>query len=161
VTAAPLRGDGLTALTLVSVRRVRNTPPVPSVKRIVYFYGVQMDDGGEWRRGDVLRAIEALQGDDVYLALGDDQFAWAKVDRVPRGRQYGRLRFFRDRRSNLPGYAHRLAVAELPIPADAGLVEPTHVVLGANGLIAAEYNHFGPKITTHFRDFLRTKLDYD
>lgn len=99
-----------------------------------------------------------MTGDDQVMALGDDNYAWAKVDRIPRGREGGRLRFFRDRRSNLPGMADRGNIAELPIPDAAGLIEPTHVVLAGDGLIAAEYNHFAPRITSQFAQLLRTKL---
>ena len=131
------------------------------IERRIYFYQVVMDDDGEWRRADVLRAIEALQGDDRVMALGNDQWAWPLVDRIPRGRGSGRLRFFRDRRSNLPGMATGMQVRELPIPADAGLVEPTHIVLGGGGIIAAEYNHQAPRIATQFARYLQTKLDLD
>lgn len=131
------------------------------VERRIYFYNVVMNDGAEWRRADVLRGLAALQGDDQVLSLGNDNYAWALVDRIPRGRESGRLRFFRDRRSNLPGFAHQGSVSELPIPAEAGLVEPTHIVLGGDGLIAAEYNHFAPRIATHFAQLLRSKLGLD
>ena len=129
------------------------------VQRSIYFYKVEMaDGGGEWARADVLRGLDALQGDNRVLNLGDDQYAWAAVDRVPRGNGTGRLRFFRDRRSNLPGFAHQFNPAELPIPEEAGLIEPTHVVLAGDGLIAAEYNHFAPRIPTSFAQLLRQKL---
>jgi hypothetical protein len=93
------------------------------------------------------------------LALGDDAYAWVQVDRVPTGTQTGRLRLFRDRRANLPGYALNFVPNELPIPAEAGLIEPTHVVLASNGLIAAEYNHFAPRIPSAFASLLRLRLD--
>lgn len=128
------------------------------VERSIYFYKVEMADGDEWKRADVLRGLEALTGEDQVLALGDDNYAWAKVDHIPRTREGGRLRFFRDRRSNLPGFAHEGNIAELPIPDEAGLIEPTHLVLGGDGLIAAEYNHFAPRITSHFASLLRRKL---
>jgi hypothetical protein len=128
------------------------------VERSIYFYQVQMVDGDEWKRADVLRALDALTGDHQVLALGDDNYAWAKVDHIPRTSEAGRLRCFRDRRSNLPGFAHQGNIAELPIPDEAGLIEPTHVVLGGDGLIAAEYNHFAPRITSHFANLLRRKL---
>jgi hypothetical protein len=131
------------------------------IERRIYFYQVVMDDGSEWRRADVLRAIDALQGDDRLMALGNDQWAWPLVDRIPRGREGGRLRFFRDRRSNLPGMATQMQVRALPIPANAGLVEPTHVVLGGDGVIAAEYNHQAPRITSQFARYLQTKLDLE
>jgi hypothetical protein len=132
---------------------------MPEVERNIYFYKVEADEPDEWRRAQVLQDLEALTGDDQVLDLGGDQYAWAKVDHVPAGNQFGRLRFFRDRRSNLPGYAVHFNIDDLPIPAEAGLVEPTHVVLGGGGLIAAEYNHFGPRIPSHFASLLRSKLD--
>ncbi len=129
------------------------------VQRSIYFYKVEMaDDASDWRRAEVLRGLAALQGEDRVLALGDDQYAWVTVDQVPRGGGTGRLRFFRDRRSNLPGFAHDFNPAELPIPAAAGLIEPTHIVLAGDGLIAAEYNHFAPRIPTNFAQLLRSKL---
>jgi hypothetical protein len=129
------------------------------IERSVYFYKVEMvDDDEEWRRADVLRALDGLEGDARLLSLGDDNFAWAEVDRIPDGNQSGRLRFFRDRRANLPGYALNFNIDDLPIPAEAGIIEPTHVVLGGGGLIAAEYNHFAPRITSAFARLLREKL---
>jgi hypothetical protein len=78
------------------------------VQRSIYFYKVEMvNDGDEWKHADVLRALDAPTGDDQVLALGDENYAWAKVDHIPRAREAGRLRFFRDRRANLPGWASR------------------------------------------------------
>jgi hypothetical protein len=133
-----------------------------SVERNVYFYNVEMLDADQdWRRADVLQALADLDGDNRLLDLGDDNYAWAQVDRVPSGNQAGRVRFFRDRRSNLPGYAVDFNIDELPIPERAGIVEPTHVVLGGDGLIASEYNHFAPRIPTAFARLLRDKLGLD
>ena len=129
------------------------------VERSVYFYKVEMlDDGQEWRRANVLKGLAALSGEKRMLALGDDAYAWAQVDRIPTGTESGRLRLFRDRRANLPGYALNFVPNELPIPAEAGLIEPTHVVLAANGLIAAEYNHFAPRIPSAFATLLQLRL---
>jgi hypothetical protein len=119
-----------------------------------------MNDGA-WSRADVLRRLDELAGDDRLLEVGESDYAWAKVDRIPRAQETGRLRFFRDRRANLPGMSNEGNIEELPIPEEAGLVEPTHVVLGGNGLIAAEYNHFAPRITSQFAALLRTKLGLD
>jgi hypothetical protein len=132
------------------------------VERSIYFYKVEMgEDAGEWKRADVLRALAALQGEDRVLALGDDQYAWATVDQVPQRNGTGRLRLFRDRRSNHPGFALNFNPAELPIPEGAGIIEPTHLVFGGGGLIAAEYNHFAPRIPTAFAQLLRSKLGMD
>jgi len=77
------------------------------VQRSIYFYKVEMaEGGGEWKRADILRGLAALQDDDRVLALGDDQYAWATVDQIPRGNGTGRLRMFRDRRS-APDPVHR------------------------------------------------------
>jgi hypothetical protein len=129
------------------------------IERSVYFYNVEMlDQNQSWQRSEVLRDLAALQGDDRLLALGNDTYAWVQIDRVPHGNQTGRLRLFRDRRSNLPGYALDFVPNELPIPERAGLIEPTHVVLSSGGLIAAEYNHFAPRITSAFAALLRLRL---
>lgn len=127
------------------------------VERSVYFYKVEMSSG-EWKRADVLRAISQLAGEDRVLELGDNNYAWCIVDQIPAGSGTGRLRFFRDRRSNLPGYAIGDRVSDLPIPDEAGLVEPTHIVLASDGLLAAEYNHFAPRIPTAFANLLRRRL---
>lgn len=131
------------------------------IERDIYFYKVEIEEPDEWKRARVLRNLQQLTGNNQVLDLGNENYAWAKVDRVPRGRGSGRLRFFRDRRSNLPGYAVNYNVNELPIPEGAGLVEPTHVVFAGDGLIAAEYNHFAPRITTHLAKLLREKLALD
>lgn len=129
------------------------------IERRIYFYKVEMtNDAQVWRRADVLRGLEALEANDRVIDLGQDQYAWAVVDHVPRTREGGRLRLFRDRRSNLPGFAHDFNPSELPIPDEAGLIEPTHVVLAGDGLIAAEYNHYAPRIPTHFAALLRSRL---
>jgi hypothetical protein len=127
-------------------------------ERSIYFYKVEMHEG-EWSRREVLEGLAALTGDERLLDLGSDDYAWAKVDHIPRTSEYGRLRFFRDRRANLPGMSNGTSITELPIPDEAGLVEPTHVVLAGDGLIAAEYNHFAPRITSNFASLLRTRLD--
>jgi len=118
-----------------------------------------LDEGQESRRADVLQGLAGLDGEERLLATGGDTYAWVQVDRIPRGAgQTGRLRLFRDRRSNLPGYAVHFHPDELPIPATAGLIEPTHVVFAPDGLIAAEYNHFAPRIPTTLASLLRLRL---
>lgn len=128
------------------------------VNRSIYFYKVEMHDGQEWRRTDVLQRLDALEPANQLISLGEDNYAWAKVDHIPRTQEAGRLRFFRDRRANLPGFSNNGTVEELPIPSQAGLVEPTHLVLAGDGLIAAEYNHFAPRIASQFAALLRQKL---
>ncbi len=38
------------------------------VERNIYFYKVEMADGDEWKRADVLRGLQALRGDDQLMA---------------------------------------------------------------------------------------------
>lgn len=131
------------------------------VERSIYFYAVEMADGQEWRRVDVLRGLDELDEENRAMPLGQENYVWAEVDRIPRAQEAGRLRLFKDRRSNLPGYALHGNIGELPIPDEAGLVEPTHVVLGGDGLIAAEFNNAAPRISTQFAALLREKLNLD
>jgi hypothetical protein len=112
------------------------------VERKIYFYKVEMADSGQWSRADVLRALEGLRGEDQVMSLGGDTYTWVIVDHVPRTRESGRLRFFRDRRSNLPGFADNFHPAELPIPAEAGLIEPTHLVVSRQS-ISSSRSSFG------------------
>jgi hypothetical protein len=128
------------------------------VTRSIYFYEAEVPPGQPWNRAAILRGLDELTGDERLLELGDQDYAWAKVDRIPRTQETGRLRLFRDRRANLPGMSLDGDVEDLPIPEDAGLVEPTHVVFAGDGLIAAEYNHYAPRITTQLASLLRTKL---
>lgn len=90
------------------------------VARSIYFYKVEMH-AGEWSRKEVLEELDGLTGDDRLLDLGSDDYAWAKVDHIPNTSEAGRLRFFRDRRANLPGMSAgpqspRNAGSSHPIP---------------------------------------------
>lgn len=128
------------------------------VTRSIYFYEAEVPPGQPWNRATILRGLDNLSGDERLLELGDQDYAWAKVDHVPKTQEAGRLRLFRDRRRNLPGMSLNGNIEDLPIPEDAGLVEPTHVVFAGDGLIAAEYNHYAPRITTQLASLIRTKL---
>lgn len=131
------------------------------VKRNIFFYRVQVPEGEQWRRADVLRALDALPDDERLLNLGNDNYAWAKVDRIPRtSGETGRVRFFRIRRSNLPGVEDQGNVTDLNIPDTAGLAEPSHLVFGPDGLIAAEYNNDAPRMSA-FQRLLNSKLGMD
>lgn len=120
------------------------------VLRSVFFYGAQPLDDAVWNRRDVLAAIQALEAspDDLYLEVSGGDVVFAIVDKLPTGSGgYGRLRLFRSRRSNLPAVEDLGRLSELDIPSTAGLAEPCHIILAPNGLVAAEYNHFAPRLT--------------
>ena len=122
---------------------------VAEVERRIYFYGLQMRDG-QWRRADVLRALDGLSGDERLLALGEDSFAWAKVDRIPRGRESGRLRLFRIRCSNLPGVEDQGTVT-----ASSFQTRQTGRAFarcsGRRRLFAAEFNFSAPRMSVFER----------
>jgi hypothetical protein len=120
---------------------------MPEVQRNIFFYRVEPGEGQAWRRAEVLRQLEALRGDDRLLDLRNGNYAWVKVDRIPQGGETGRARFFRIRRQNLPGVENEGDVRDLDIPETAGLAEPSHVVFGSNGLIAAEFNSQAPRMS--------------
>jgi hypothetical protein len=128
------------------------------VTRSIYFYQAEVPPEQPWNRAAILRGLDKLSGDERLLELGDQDYAWVKVDRIPKTQESGRLRLFRDRRANLPGMSLNGNIEDLPIPVDAGLVEPTHVVFAGDGLIAAEYNHYAPRITSQLASLMRTKL---
>jgi hypothetical protein len=130
-------------------------------ERATYFYSVEGTDAGRWRRDEVLRALDTLQRDpaDRFLDVEGGDVVFVAVDRVPTGvGQTGRLRLLRSRRSNLPAMERAGALSALPLPADAGLAEPSHVVFAPDGLVAAEFNFFAPRMTALAR-YIRTRLN--
>ena len=130
------------------------------IQRNIFFYKAEPPEDTEWRPANVLRALDALTGDDRLLDLGGDNYAWAKVDRIPTGRQTGRLRFFRIRRSNLPGIEDQGNITDLALPNTAGLAEPSHLALSHDGLISAEYNNDAPRMSA-FQRLVNRKLGMD
>ncbi len=102
-----------------------------------------------------------MAGDNRLVEVGDSDDAWVKVDRIPRAQEAGRPRFFRDRRPTYRGCPNDGNIEELPIPEEAGLVEPKHVVLSGHGLIAS-YGPSSPLTTcwvAHNPAPVRTPID--
>jgi hypothetical protein len=93
------------------------------------------------------------------VASGEGSVLLPLVDRIPQGQgEFGHLRFLRVRRENLPAVERAGSLSDLPIEEDAGLAEPTHIIFGPRGLVVAEYNHFGPRISA-LGYYLAVKLD--
>jgi hypothetical protein len=66
------------------------------------------------------------------------------------------LRFCQIRRTGLPQQELAGNVSDLPIAADAGLLEPVHVVFFADNIVGADFNFYGPRLS-RLGYFLRLK----
>jgi hypothetical protein len=118
------------------------------IERSIFFYQARATAPAEWKRDAVLDKLKSLQGDQRFLDVGNGEVVFVIVDQVPKAAgAFGRLRLLRSRRSNLPAMEDGGVLAALPIPNTAGIAEPCHVVFGPNGRIAAEYNHFAPRLS--------------
>jgi hypothetical protein len=140
-------------------RQRRAAEPRPR-ERQAFFYKAVVQDDGRWRRREILRAIADLNLEERYVDSGEGNVLLPLVDHIPaQGRpEFGRMRFLRVRRENLPAVEQAGALSDLPIEADAGLAEPSHIIFGPRALVVAEYNHFGPRISA-LSYYLRIKFD--
>lgn len=137
-------------------RRRRALRPL---ERRAYFYRAVPRDDGRWRRREILRAIEDLPLEERYVDTGEGSVLLPIVDYIPpKGEDFGHMRFLRVRRENLPAVELAGSLSDLPIDADAGLAEPTHIIFGPRRVVVAEYNHFGPRISA-LGFYIRRKLD--
>jgi hypothetical protein len=147
----------------LAVARQRRRQARP-LERQAYFYRVVPRDDGGWRPRDVLRALDALPLADRYVDVGEGAVLLPLVDQTPaREGEFGHLRFLRVRRDNLPAVERAGSLSDLPIDEDAGLAEPTHILFGPGDIVAAEYNHFGPRISalgTYLRRKLERRVDF-
>ena len=131
------------------------------IERSIFFYEARVLAPDKWSREAVLKSLSELNGGDRFLDIGNGEVVFAIVDRVPtKPGAFGRLRFLRSRRSNLPAMEDGGVLAALPIPNTAGIAEPCHVVFGPDGRIAAEYNHFAPRLSALAR-FISLKTAFN
>lgn len=137
-----------------------------TVERTIQFYraDVGTDDGGKplpFHPGPALDAISRLPCDDGsrsrYLIDGDGDALCAFSGPESFSQT---LRFCRIRRDGLPLQEQRGIIRDLGIDADAGLVEPVHVVFFPDNIVGVEYNHFGPRLS-RLGTYLREKFPDD
>ncbi len=119
-----------------------------------------MDGGGRPIQFDpmpVLTAIALLpfsdDGNGRYL-LDDDGNAISAWPDVSASRVA--LKFCQVRRNGLPQVERGGVVDDLKIAADAGLLEPIHVVFFGENIVGADFNFYGPRIS-RLGYYLRTK----
>jgi hypothetical protein len=146
-------------------------PPAPQrdanvAARQIYFHRAQARlrsnaDDFVWDRDAVAAAIAELVGtEEFYLDEGEpaeEQHLCAVVDRAQAPH---RVRFYRVRRRNLPETEAGGVFQALELGERDGLAESIHLVLFDDGVIGAEYNHYGPRTST-FGTFLARRCDQD
>lgn len=125
----------------------------PTLERKIHFYraDVRVDGGGRPLPFDpvpALTAIGALPFADGARSryLGDDSgnavCAWPGAHgRLPS------LLFCQIRRTGLPQLEQAGNVTDLDIAANAGLMEPVHVLFFPDNIVGADFNFYGPRLS--------------
>jgi hypothetical protein len=132
--------------------RRKNGGP-PTLERKIHFYraDVGVDGGGKplpFEPGPAVAAIGKLpfkDGPDSRYLFGDDGnavSAWPFANKT-----LPMLRFCQIRRTGLPQLEQAGTVSDLNIAADAGLLEPVHVVFFPDNIVGADFNFYGPRIS--------------
>ncbi len=126
---------------------------LPTLERKIHFYrsDAGVDGSGKPVAFDPSPALTTIGGmpfsNDArgrYL-VGDDGnavCAWPGKTRV-----LPTLRFCQIRRTGLPQLEQAGTVSDLNIAADAGLLEPVHVVFFADNIVGADFNFYGPRLS--------------
>ena len=130
---------------------MQRIPPPNRVERKIHFYRAYAgtDEQGHPIEFDPVPAMMAIQNlpftiDGCYMPEIEGNFLCLlphTVSPVPT------LRFCRTRRTGLPQEERAGNVRELPIPADAGLLESIHVMFFPDNIVGTEYNHYGPRMS--------------
>lgn len=133
----------------------------PTLERKILFYRIDTGSDAHGRPrnfnlSSVLQHIETLQfSDDAqgrYLAADDGNRVCCWVDECS---DNGKVRVGTVRRSGLPLVEKSGILTDLPLPMVAGLAEQTHVVFFDGGIIGAEFNFYGPRVSrlaAYFRE---------
>jgi hypothetical protein len=89
-----------------------------------------------------------------FFRVGEENFLSTIVD----SSDYPiRIRFGITRKGGLPLVEENGPPQPLELGEDAGLYEPIHAIIFENGIIGAEYNHFGPRLP-RLSDYLQAKF---
>lgn len=146
--------------------------PHPSTQRKVYFYRVNAgtDEAGRPLAFNPEAILSHLQGqpfndDGLYLVQPDGNVLFGAVDNIgnsqaiqlaTRGNSQHRMRLATVRRSDLPQLEEGGRLSPLPLPQNAGLYEPIHVVFFSDNIVGAEFNFYGPR-PSRLATYLRAK----
>ena len=139
---------------------------MPSVERKIYFFRSDQgsDDAGQPMHLDPPKTLASLQG----LPFTNDRVS--RYESEPDGnvlcvivesqRSLPSIRFCRVRRTALPQIERQGRVGGLGLDENSGLLESTHVVFFPSGIVGAEYNHFGPRLS-RLGGYIDSKSDGD
>lgn len=125
----------------------------PTLERKIHFYRVDIGVDGSGRPlvfdpTPALTAIDALPFADGaagrYLVddAGNAVCAWPGMRTASPS-----LRFCQIRRTGLPQLERAGTVSDLNIAADAGLLEPVHVIFFSENIVGADFNFYGPRLS--------------
>jgi hypothetical protein len=124
-----------------------------TLERKIHFYraDIGVDGGGRplvFDPAPALRAINALpfaDGPAGRYLIGDAGNAvcgWPSVQGALQS-----LLFCQIRRTGLPQLERAGMVSDLNIAADAGLLEPVHIIFFADNIVGADFNFYGPRLS--------------
>ena len=125
-----------------------------TLERKIYFYRAYIgtDEGGQRLPFDPSPALDAIDS----LPFTNDAHGRYEFDADGNALSVRRhntvpnvtLQFGRVRRNGLPMLEQAGNISDLVLDADAGLLEAIHVVFFPNNIVGAEYNHFGPRVSS-------------
>jgi hypothetical protein len=135
---------------------------LPTLERKIHFYrsDAGLDRSGKPVAFDPSPALAKIgrlpfSNDAAGRYLTDDDgnavCAWPGNARTTQS-----LRFCQIRRTGLPQLEQAGKVSDLNIAADAGLLEPVHVVFFTDNIVGADFNFYGPRLS-RLGYYLRTK----
>lgn len=123
-----------------------------TLERKIYFYraNIGKKETGEPLPFDptgALATINQLPFTDThgrYLVGSDGEVTCGWIDN---NGTFPRMRFGLIRRTGLPQIEQYGNLSDLNIAADAGLVEPTHVVFFPDNIVGVDFNYHGPRVS--------------
>jgi|SRR5665213_219340 len=133
-----------------------------TIARKIHFYRIDagVDGGGLPIQFDPLPSLAAISAlpfnnadNGRYMSDEDGNAigAWPTVSNARTA-----LRFCQVRRNGLPQVERAGIVNDLNIAADAGLLEPIHIVFFPNNIAGADFNSYGPRMS-RLGSYLRVK----
>lgn len=122
------------------------TSRIPTITRRVHFFRLAHAEEHLPLLPDCLRAIDGLPwvGQGRYQPDTSDD---SLLSVLPHSFEYPlRIEFGRTRRDNLPAIERGGIKKTLSIAEDAGLIDVCHIVIFADGFVAAEFNRDAPRL---------------
>ena len=134
---------------------------MPTVQRKIYFYRWQqirqLDEAQVFDPATAANLIADLPfaGRERYLELEDGNDVCVWPSQLPTGRVVMQVGVVR--RYGLPQLEEDGTVSALALTERQGLLESTHAVFFPNGIVGAEFNFFGPRLS-RLSGYMQEKL---